>query len=146
MPTISQDSMDEAVLMTRTLSLLQYIDSMFQDHGNKPLSLRAIAVRDFIREEMRRGNPHDEKAKDACCFHQFFLVEVLGEDALMHPSLADLHYHITDGHYSGEVTETNATYMNRSLTDEMLMAQGSDPEFLSKEDDEPEQDNSHDTN
>jgi hypothetical protein len=58
--------MDESVLMTRTLSLLGYIDGLFQDHGRKPLSKRATAIRDFIRSEMQQKNPYDNENQAAC--------------------------------------------------------------------------------
>ena len=137
--------MDEAVLMTRTLSLLGYIDGLFQDHGRKPLSERATAIRDFVRAEMQKVNPYNTQDHEQCYTHQFVLVEVLGEEALQHASLNDVAYHITEGHFSGEMSETQVTYTDRKLTDELLLSQGSSPDFLTKGfEDTPEQENDQD--
>jgi hypothetical protein len=142
MPTINQSSMDEAVIMTRTLSLLGYIDGLFQDHGRKPLSKRATAIRDFVRTEMQQKNPYDNENQAACCTHQYVLVEVLGEEVLDDPNLSNLNYHITEGHFSGELSETQVTYTDRRLTDELLMSQASDPSFLTKGfEQDPDQEN-----
>ena len=132
--------MDEAVLMTRTLSLLSYVDGLFQDHGRQPLSERAVAIRDFVRNEMQKKNPYNNENKAACCTHQYVLVEVLGEEVLDVPTLSDVHYHITEGHFSGDVSETVVTYTDRRLTDELLLSQGSSPDFLTNGfEDTPEQ-------
>lgn len=133
--------MDEAVLMTRTLSLLGYIDGLFQDHGRKPLSKRATAIRDFVRAEMQQKNPYNNENQTACT-HQYVLVEVLGADELYNPSLSKLDYHIKEGDFSGEVSETQVTHTDRRLTDELLLSQGSSPDFLTKGfEDTPDQEN-----
>lgn len=124
--------MDEAVLMTRTLALLGYIEAMFQDHGDKPLSRRAQGIKTFLQREMKKGNPYNTNDPDKGYYHQITLVEVLGEEVLHCDNLADLDYAITDGHFSGEVSHTGITWTSRELTDELLMSQASDPSFLNK--------------
>lgn len=137
MPTIKQNEMDESVLMTRALSLLGYIDSLFQDHGKKPLSQRAIAMREYIRKELSQ-NPYNTNDPETGYYHQFFLTEVLGEEVLHVTNLVDLHECITDGHFSGETGQSPITWTNKALTEELLMAQASDPTFLNKNNEEYE--------
>lgn len=124
--------MDEAVLMTRALSLLGYIHGLFQDHGNLPLSERARCLRERVRKEIL-NNPYNTNDPDKGYYHQYFLVEVLGEEVLNIDDLSDLHHAITDGHFSGDVSTTDVTWTNRALTDELLMSQASDPSFLNKD-------------
>jgi len=109
----------EAVLMTRSLSLLGYVAGLFQDHGRKPLSERATRIRDFVRAEMRLKNPHDSKDHESSCAHQYYLVEMMGEEPLEDATVEEIAYEIRDGGYSGELTETAVTHTNRLLTDEL---------------------------
>jgi hypothetical protein len=131
MQIIKQNEMDESVLMTRALSLFGYIDALFQDHGRKPLSERALAIREFIRKELK-SNPYNTKDPEKGYYHQFFLTEVLGEEVLQASNLTELHESITDGHFSGETGQSPITWTNKALTEELLMAQASDPTFLNK--------------
>ena len=127
----------EAVLMTRTLALLGYVAGLFQDHGRKPLSIRALRIRDFVRAEMRRKNPHDSKDHASSCTHQYFLVEMLGEEPLEGATVEEIAWELrTRSDYCGDLTETAVTHTNRLLTDELLLSQA----FLSKDREEEGED------
>src|SRR3989344_5222763 len=56
-------------------------------------------------------------------------VEVLGNDEVDFSSLAELHDMITTGDYSGNWT-TEATEITKAEVEKRLVAQGSDPNFL----------------
>jgi hypothetical protein len=131
MPIIKQNEMDESVLMTRALSLLGYIDSLFQDHGRKPLSERALGLREYIRKELKH-NPYNTNDPEKGYYHQFFLTEVLGEEVLHVANLSELHMSITEGHFGGETGQSPITWTNKALTEELLMSQTTDPTFLNK--------------
>lgn len=128
---IKQNEMDEAALMTRALSLLGYIGGLFQDHGRKPLSERAEAIKEFVRQQTAQGNPYDHRdTTDKCLAHEFKLVEVLGEEPLQTDAPEQIAYAISHGEFSGEISSSAVTWVTRAVMDELLMAQGSDPGFL----------------
>lgn len=127
--------MDESVLMTRALSLLGYIDSLFQDHGRRPLSERAISLREYIRKEIK-NNPYNTNDPEKGYYHQFFLTEVLGEEVLHVTNLIDLHEMITNDNFSGETGQSPITWTNKALTEEILLSQAADPTFMNKNDED----------
>lgn len=66
-------------------------------------------------------------------------IEVLANDLsdFNHPvTLADIHYHITEGHCSGQITVTKVEELTRDEMAEALEKQGSDPTFLTEDEDE----------
>ncbi len=66
---------------------------------------------------------------------QIFQVEVLGNEPLPGDiTLAELHYQITEGHYSGQVKLVKTELVNGKAISKLLLDQGSDPQFLLEED------------
>lgn len=64
-------------------------------------------------------------------YRNVFSVEVLSEEPLPDSmSLDAIHYEITNGDYSGRLLETVVEEVNSKRMAELLLAQGSDPEFF----------------
>lgn len=65
-------------------------------------------------------------------------IEVLSNDLsdFDFDTLEDIHYQITEGHCSGKVTVTNVEELTREEMAKALEKQGSDPTFLTEDEDE----------
>jgi len=61
-----------------------------------------------------------------------YSIEVLTDSPMHHEplSLEDIAYEIREGHASGQFLDTIAQEISRETMSELLIAQGSDPEFL----------------
>ena len=61
-----------------------------------------------------------------------YKIEVLTDSPLHHEplSLTDIAYEITEGHSSGIFLDTEVEEVTKERMSELLIAQGSDPEFL----------------
>ena len=67
-----------------------------------------------------------------------YKIEVLADTPMHHDpiDLAGINYAITEGHASGQFLETKTEEVSRERMAELLIAQGSDPEFLLGEEEE----------
>lgn len=67
-------------------------------------------------------------------YRTVFRMEVLSTEPLGSLSLSDINYEITEGHCSGMFLETREEEVSRDKMRGLLVAQGTDPEFLLEED------------
>jgi hypothetical protein len=59
-----------------------------------------------------------------------FIIEVVGEEPLTDVTLQDIHYEITEGHYSGVFHDTRVQELTEYQAAKELIRQGSDVNFL----------------
>lgn len=138
---IHQAEADEAVLLCRALALLGYIGSLFQDH-TKPLSERLQRIKNFAHTETSvEINPCDNRGgPDTSFFHQYHLLEVLSEEAVPdYLTLPQIIEEADTGPYCADYTKSPTTWVDRALIDELLLAQGSEPEFFMSDEGEDNQ-------
>ena len=132
---IEQGSMDDAVLLLRAKSLLGYIGGLIQDRPRRELPEELRKIAQFVEENAFCGGVELDGTE---LFHAYYLVEVLTEEIPVGgQSLKDISYNIVDGSWSGEVSMSPTTPVSRPLMGELLLSQGSDPDFLDN-DYEPE--------
>lgn len=67
-------------------------------------------------------------------FRTVFKYEVLSDEPLGNPSLAEISYQCTEGHCSGMFLEKEVEVVSQSEIENLLIEQGSDPNFLTQED------------
>lgn len=63
-------------------------------------------------------------------YRRVVYVTVLSEDPIQEGDLANLHYHITEGHCSGQITYGPEKQVNGKNMAKALERQGSDPGFF----------------
>ena len=63
-------------------------------------------------------------------YRHLITVEVLSTDPMTTSDLDDLNYQITEGHCSGVVEVESSLEVTESQMRNLLIAQGSDPDFL----------------
>lgn len=127
---IEQSKMDDAVMQVRVRSLLKFIGGLLQDRMNKELPPDLQRVKEFIRQEIRNDLfPGISRDDSGTRFHTFHLLEVLSEyettSWTMQEALGDTY----DGGSSG-LHFTSETLVPAPVMAELLIDQGSDPEFL----------------
>lgn len=57
-------------------------------------------------------------------------VEILSDELIEQPSLADINYQIMEGDWSGQYSVTSSTEITPAEMAQAMIAQGSDPEFF----------------
>lgn len=63
-------------------------------------------------------------------YRTIFKIEVLSDELVGELDLEQINYAITDGHCSGDITIESQLEISPKQMAELLIAQGSDPEFL----------------
>lgn len=121
---------EHEVLQVRIRSLLGYIHGMLKHIPIRKLPENLQRVKSFVEEETFGALYPGVRESSNTGHHSYVLVEVLSNDAQAPMSLDNLHYAITDGDYSGEVSETRDMLLPRYLMEALLEAQGSSSSFL----------------
>jgi len=105
--------------ITTKQARLEALEAQFEAQGGRGVELAEEI--DTLRAELE-GNQF---------YRTVITVEVLTNEPFFFENLADVHYAVTEGHASGTFFVESEETVTEETMRELLIAQGSDPEFLS---------------